>query len=54
MMQGNKCMLGTYFIFMLGLFILCIVGAVWGYKGDIDTEIRDPLMDALKKYKVIS
>ena len=52
MMQGSKCMLGTYFILMLIIFIVAIVGAVWGYKGDIETEIRDPLLKAIEKYKV--
>lgn len=49
--KGSKCMLGTYFILMLIIFIVAIVGAVWGYKGDIETEIRDPLLKAIEKYK---
>ena len=47
-------MLGTYFVFTLILFILSIVGVVWSYKGDIDTEIKNPLILAMENYKVIS
>ena len=47
-------MLGTYFVFTLILFILSIVGVVWSYKGDIDTEIKNPLILAMENYKVLS
>jgi hypothetical protein len=46
-------MLGSYFVIMLGLFVLCIVGAVLGYKSDLEGEIKDPLFKALKHYKVL-
>jgi hypothetical protein len=50
--QENRGMLGTYFVMTLILFILCIVGVVWSYKGDIDSEIKDPLTLAMEKYEV--
>jgi hypothetical protein len=45
-------MLGTYFVLTLILFILTIVGVVWSYKGDIDTEIKNPLILAMENYQV--
>ena len=50
--QESKCMLGIYAIVMLLLFILCIVGAVLGYKSDLEAEIKKPLKAALAEYKV--
>lgn len=49
--RESKCMLGIYFIIMLLLFILCIVGAVLGYKTDLEADIKSPLIKALKEYK---
>ena len=44
-------MLGTYFTLILALFIVMVVGAVLGYSGDLDTTIKNPLKEALSKYK---
>jgi hypothetical protein len=52
--QEHRGMLGTYFVLTLILFILTIVGVVWSYKGDIDTEIKNPLILAMENYKVYS
>jgi len=49
--KESKCMLGTYFVLILAMFIVMVVGAVLGYSGDLDTAIKSPLQDALKQYK---
>merc|ERR1711936_502918 len=48
--KENKCMLGTYFTITLALFIVMVVGAVLGYSGNLESAIKDPLLNALKKY----
>ena len=45
-------MLGVYFLFMLALFIACIVGAAWAYEGGLQARIETPLKATLVKYKV--
>jgi len=50
-MKENKCMLGTYFTIILALFIVMVVGAVLGYSGNLETAIKDPMENALKKYR---
>jgi len=49
--KENKCMLGTYFTLILAMFIVMVVGAVLGYSGDLDKTIKEPLKNALNKYK---
>ena len=49
-MKENKCMLGTYFTIILALFIVMVVGAVLGYSGNLESAIKDPMQNALKKY----
>jgi len=49
--KENKCMLGTYFTLILAMFIVMVVGAVLGYSGNLDEIIKNPLMEALEKYK---
>ena len=44
-------MLGTYFTLILAMFIVMVVGAVLGYSGDLDKTIKEPLKNALNKYK---
>merc|ERR1719449_74309 len=46
----NKCMLGTYFTIILVLFIAMVVGAVLGYSGNLEKNIKSPLLTALNKY----
>jgi len=49
--KKNKCMLATYFILLLGMFILMVVGVVLGYSGDLDETIKKPLKEALSEYR---
>lgn len=48
--KENKCMLGTYFVLILTLFIVMVVGAVLGYTGDIEDNMKEPLLTALNEY----
>jgi len=48
--KENKCMLGTYFTIILALFIAMVVGAVLGYSGNLEDNIKNPLESALNKY----
>jgi len=50
-LKESKCMLGTYFVLILALFIVMIVGAVLGYTGDIEESLKGPLKEALNAYK---
>lgn len=49
--KESKCMLGTYFTFILVMFIILIVGAVIGYSQAAD-QIKDPLKKSMEKYKI--
>jgi len=49
--KESKCMLGTYFTLILAMFIVMVVGAVLGYSGDLDKTIKEPLKNALSKYR---
>jgi len=49
--KESKCMLGTYFVLILAMFIVMVVGAVLGYTGSIEDTLKDPLGDALKQYR---
>jgi len=49
--KESKCMLGTYFVLILAMFIVMIVGAVLGYTGSIEETLKDPLKKALAEYK---
>lgn len=48
--KENRCMLGTYFVFILAAFILVAVAVVFNYSRDLKTSLKTPLEDALKKY----
>jgi len=48
--KENKCMLGTYFTIILALFIAMVVGAVLGYSGNLEDNIKNPLEKALNEY----
>ena len=43
-------MLGTYFTFILILFIALIVGAVLAYKGNLKDKIEKPLYKSISMY----
>ena len=43
-------MLGTYFTFILILFIALIVGAVLAYKGNLKDRIEKPLYKSISMY----
>ena len=43
-------MLGTYFTIILALFIAMVVGAVLGYSGNLESNIKSPLLKALNEY----
>merc|ERR1712117_729315 len=47
--KENRCMLGTYFAIILLMFIVMIVGAVFGYSQSLD-ELKKPLVDSMAKY----
>jgi len=49
--KENKCMLITYFIILLAVFITCIVGAVYVNQGKFEEEIKNPLKKAIVNYK---
>jgi len=48
--KESKCMLGTYFVLILAMFIVMVVGAVLGYTGDLENTLRKPLKEAMNKY----
>jgi len=50
-LKESKCMLGTYFVLILAMFIVMVVGAVLGYTGDIENSLKDPLLKAMDEYK---
>ena len=43
-------MLGTYFTIILALFIAMVVGAILAYSGDLEKNIKSPLLRALNEY----
>ena len=49
--KENKCMLGTYFAIIVGLFILMLVGAIMGYFFEFEKRIKLPLDHALESYR---
>jgi len=49
--KESKCMLGTYFVLILATFIVMVVGAVLGYTGSIEENLKGPLTDALQQYR---
>jgi len=50
-MKENRCMLTTYFVILLALFIGMIVGSVLVLQGKFDDQIKSPLLDSIKYYK---
>lgn len=48
--KESKCMLGTYFTFVLIMFVIMIVGAVIGYSQSMD-EIKEALEKSMDKFK---
>jgi len=49
--RESKCMLATYFTFILILFICLIVGAVLAYKGNLKNKLETPLYKSVGMYK---
>jgi len=49
--KESKCMLGTYFTIVLALFIVMLVGAILGYSGNLDEQIKKPFTKALNLYR---
>jgi len=49
--KESKCMLGTYFTIVLALFIVMLVGAILGYSGNLDDQIKKPFLKALNLYR---
>lgn len=49
-LKENKCLLGTFFILILVMFIMMVVGAVLLYTGHLMETVRVPLSDALDQY----
>jgi len=50
-LRESKCLLITYFVILLAIFIGAIVGAVLIFQGDFESEIKKPLVDSIKYYK---
>lgn len=48
--KENRCMLGTYFTIILALFVAMLVGAIIGYSGNYEDQIKNPLKETLKLY----
>jgi len=48
--KESKCMLGTYFTFVLLLFILLLTGGILAYSGDLKNTIKTPLLKTVAKY----
>merc|ERR1711935_50081 len=48
--KESKCMLGTYFVLILVLLVLVIVGAIMGFTVSLNA-IKEPLENTMKKYK---
>jgi len=48
--KESKCLLGTYFAIVLAVFIMCIVGAVLGYSGNLEETIKTPFKEAIAQY----
>jgi len=48
--KESKCMLGTYFTFVLLLFILLLTGGILAYSGDLKSTIKTPLLKTVAKY----
>ena len=44
-------MLGSYFAIILLMFIVMIVGAVFGYSQSLE-ELKKPLVDSMSKYSM--
>merc|ERR1712200_222239 len=49
--KENKCMLITYFVILIAIFIAGIVGAVLTFQGKLDEKIKDPLKRSMKYYE---
>jgi len=50
-LKESKCLLITYFVILLAIFIGAIVGAVLIFQGDFESQIKSPLKDSIKYYK---
>ena len=44
-------MIGTYFFFILTVFILIVTAAVLNFTRDLKTSLKSPLEEALKKFE---
>lgn len=49
--KESKCMVGTYFTFILILFMVLIGGAVLAYRGNLKDNIEKPLYKSISMYK---
>eukprot|EP00092_Neocalanus_flemingeri_P015365 GFUD01016624.1.p1 GENE.GFUD01016624.1~~GFUD01016624.1.p1 ORF type:complete len:283 (+),score=60.62 GFUD01016624.1:61-909(+) len=49
--KENRCMLGTYFALLLGIFTVAVVGSVLVATGHLTNSIKLSLLDALDKYE---
>jgi hypothetical protein len=52
-MMESRCMLGTYFVLILAMFVMVLVGIVLRLTGDFEAVFKKPLEAALKEYKDI-
>merc|ERR1712126_642527 len=50
-LKESKCLLITYFVILLAIFITAIVGAVLIFQGNFENEIKEPLEESIKYYK---
>jgi len=50
-LKESRCLLITYFVILLAIFIAAIVGAVLIFQGNFENEIKEPLEESIKYYK---
>jgi len=50
-LKESRCLLITYFVILLAIFIAAIVGAVLIFQGNFENEIKSPLVESIKYYK---
>jgi len=49
-LKESKCLLITYFVILLAIFITAIVGAILVFQGDFEDEIKEPLVKSIEYY----
>jgi len=50
-LKESRCLLITYFVILLAIFIAAIVGAVLIFQGDFENEVKSPLVRSIDHYQ---